>query len=139
MIINRLGFAIALAALVLGLAVGLRYAESAGLLAADDVRRVMQVAFGLMLAAYANFMPKQLGPVRGSARAESWAQATLRVGGWSLTLAGLAYAGLWALAPLRVADIASMAVVAAALLVTLGYALRSFTACRRAGDASGRG
>ena len=96
----------------------------------------MQILIGLGLAAYANLMPKQLGRPRRSPHAEARTQAALRVGGWSMTLAGLVYAGLWALAPLPVADIASTMAVAAALAVTLGYALWSFAACRGAGSAS---
>lgn len=136
MIIKRLAFAIALAILILAVAGGLSYAENAGMVGEEGARRTMQILIGLVLAAYANLMPKQIGRARGSPQAEAAAQAALRVGGWSLTLAGLAYAGLWAFAPLAIADIASMTVVAAALAATLGYALWSFTACRGQGDAS---
>ncbi len=136
MIIKRLAFAIALAILILAVAGGLRYAEAAGMVGAEGARRTMQILIGLGLAAYANLMPKQIGRARKSPQAEAFAQAALRVGGWSLTLAGLAYAGLWAFAPLAIADLASMAVVATALAATLGYALWSFTACRGAGNAS---
>jgi hypothetical protein len=136
MILKRTGFALALGAFILAAAAGLRYAEGADMLGADGARRTMQILIGLLLAAYANFMPKQIGSARRSPHAESRAQAVLRVGGWSLTVAGLVYAGLWAFAPLPVADIASMIAVAAALVLTLGYALWSFTACRSAGDAS---
>lgn len=136
MIIKRLAFAIALAAFILALAAGLRYAEGAGMLGPEGARRLMQVVIGLALAAYANLMPKQIGRARRAPLAEARTQAALRVGGWSITLAGLAYAALWALAPLPFADIASTVAVAAALAVTLGYALWSFTACRRAGNAS---
>lgn len=125
--------ALALAAFILAVAAGLGLAESAGLLGPDGARRSMQILIGLGLAAYANFLPKQIGRSRRSPRAEARAQAVLRIGGWSMTLAGLTYAGLWGLAPLPVADIASVAVVAAATAVTLGYAIWSFTACRRAG------
>jgi hypothetical protein len=135
MIIKRLSFAVVLAASILAVAAGLRYAEGAGLIEAEGARRAMQILFGLVLAAYANLMPKQLGSARRSPHAESRAQAALRVGGWSLTLGGLAYAGLWVLAPLAVADRASMVVVATALALTLGYALWSFAACRSAGPA----
>ena len=38
-----------------------------------------------------------------------------------MTLAGLAYAGLWAFTPLAFADVASIAVVALAMLITIGY------------------
>lgn len=127
---KRLGWAIALAAFILGSAFALRYAEGAGMIGTDGARRAMQVLIGLMLAGYANIMPKQLGPARGTARAEAAAQAALRVGGWSLTLAGVAYAGLWAFAPLEIADVAGLAVVAAATVLTAGYAAWAFTTCR---------
>lgn len=133
---KRLGWAIALAAFILGSAFALRYAEGAGMIGADGAKRTMQVLIGLMLAGYANLMPKQLGPAHGSLRAEAAAQAALRAGGWSLTLAGVGYAGLWAFAPLETADIAGLALVAAATLLTMGYAVWAFTTCRRDRDAS---
>ena len=132
---KRLGWAIALAALILGSALALRYAESTGALGADDVRRAMQVLIGLMLAGYANLMPKQ-GRGVGSVMAQARAQSALRVGGWSLTLAGVTYAGLWAFAPLNIADTAGLFVVAAATLLTAGYAVWAFTACRRGASTS---
>ena len=133
---KRLNWAIALAAFILGSALALRYAEGAGMIDADGARRTMQILIGLMLAGYANLMPKRLGRTRDSAAAEARAQAALRVGGWSLTLAGLTFAGLWAFAPLAFADTASVVVVAAAMVVTIGYAVWSFTACRRTDGAS---
>ncbi len=136
MIIKRLGFAIALAVFILAAAAGLRYAEGAGLLGADGAKRTMQVLIGLVLAAYANLMPKEIGRSRRSPHVEARVQAALRVGGWSLTLAGLAHAALWAFAPLAVAGMAAMIAVAGALVATMGYAFWSFTACRRAGGAS---
>lgn len=132
---NRLVPAIALAALIIAAALALRYAEGAGWIGDEAARRTMQVLVGLMLAGYANMMPKQLGRPRGSPRAEAAAQAALRVGGWSMTLAALAYAGLWAFAPLNIADTASIAVVGGATALTLGYSLWAFTTCRRAGGA----
>ncbi|MGV8930153.1 MAG: hypothetical protein ACOH1E_10390 [Brevundimonas sp.] len=135
---KRLSWAIALAVFILGSALALRYAEGAGMVGEETGRRAMQVLIGLMLAAYANLMPKQLGRARNSAVAEARAQSALRVGGWSLTLAGLTFAGLWAFAPIDVADVASMVVVAAAMVVTIGYAIWAFTACREAGAMTGR-
>lgn len=136
MLTKRLTWAIALAVFILGSALALRYAENAGMMGEDAARRTMQVLIGLMLAGYANLMPKQLGRARGSAEAEARAQAALRVGGWSLTLAGLIFAGLWAFAPLALADVGSLVVVAAAMVVTVGYAIWAFTACRRTGGAA---
>ncbi|MBA3639274.1 MAG: hypothetical protein M3541_09055 [Acidobacteriota bacterium] len=47
-----------------------------------------------------------------------------------MTLAGLAHAGIWAFAPLPIANVAAMAVVASATLITLGYGGRTLLACR---------
>jgi|GEM_PF-383278 len=136
MITRKLATALGLAALFLATAAGLRYAEGAGFVRPDTARWSIQVIIGLVLAAYANFMPKQIGRLRGSPLAESRAQATLRFAGWSLTLAGLAYAALWAFAPHDVADIGSVTVVAAALVATILHALWAFTACTGARDPS---
>lgn len=133
---RRLGWAIALAAFMLGSALALRYAEGAGMIGTDGARRAMQALIGLMLAGYANLMPKQLGRARSTPQAEAATQTALRVGGWSLALAGVTYAGLWTFAPLQIADTAGMFVVAAATLLTLGYAIWAFTACRRDHGAS---
>ena len=122
--------ALAFAVLIFAVSFGLRFAENAGMIGAEEARRTMQVLIGLGFAAYANMMPKQLWNMRGSARAEAWAQRGLRVGGWSMMLGGLAFAGLWAFAPLAIADVASKAVLASATAVTIGYALWSYFVCR---------
>jgi hypothetical protein len=135
MILKQLGGALALAVAFLAAAAALRYAASQGFISEDVATRAVQVVIGFGLAAYANVMPKRIGGRRGSIEAETRAQAAQRVGGWSITLAGLVHAGLWAFAPLSFAHPASMVVVAGALLLTTGYAVWSFTACRRTGDA----
>src|SRR5687768_9111545 len=122
MILKRTSFALALAVLIMGTAAALRYAQGADLIGPDAARRTMQVMIGLLLAAYSNLMPKDVGRWRASTLDVARAQSALRVGGWSMTLAGLAYAGLWAFAPLGSANVASMAVVASAMLITIGYA-----------------
>jgi hypothetical protein len=130
MILKRTSFSIALAALFLGTAAALTYAQSLDLIGADAARRTMQVMSGLILAAYSNLMPKDVGPWRASALAVARSQSALRVGGWSMTLAGLAYAGLWAFAPLAFANVAAMIVVASAILITVGYGGWTLLACR---------
>ena len=127
---NRIPVAIALALLIIGSAVAVRYAESAAMITEDSGRRVMQVLIGLVLVAYANVMPKELGRWRSPGAAKR-SQAAQRVGGWSLTLAGLGYAGLWAFAPIAVADIAGMALVAAAMILTIAYGGWTRLRCRR--------
>lgn len=130
MILKRISFSIALAVLLVGTSAGLKYAESLDLIEPDTVKRLVQVMIGLMLATYANLMPKDIGKWPASPVAVKRAQSALRVGGWSLTLAGLAYAALWALAPMDFANIASMVIVVTAMLVTMGYGGWTLLACR---------
>jgi len=130
MIRKRTSVAVAVAILVMASAAVLRYAQGAGLIEEDAARRTMQVMIGLILAAYANLMPKDVGPWQASALAVARAQSTLRVGGWSMTLAGLAYAGLWAFAPLGFVNLASMVVVASAMVIMMGYGAWALVACR---------
>ena len=133
MIVKRFGLAFALAVIFLAATAALRYAATQGYIAEDFATRAVQVIIGLGLAAYANLMPKQVGGSRRSVEAETRAQAAQRVGGWSITLAGLIHAGLWAFAPLSFASPGSMVVVGGAVILTLGHALWCYTACRRAG------
>ncbi|MGH9176844.1 MAG: hypothetical protein ACRD1H_20920 [Vicinamibacterales bacterium] len=131
MILKRTSFALALAGFILAAAAALRYAQGLEIIGADTARRTMQVMIGLILAAYANIMPKDIGHYRASVCAAARSQSALRVGGWSLTLAGLGYAGLWAFTPIAFADVASMVVVAAATLVTTAYGAWTLFVCRR--------
>jgi hypothetical protein len=130
MILKRTSIAVAVAMLFLGSAAALSYAQRVDLIGPETARRTMQVIVGLILAAYANLMPKDVGRWRASAVAVARAQSALRVGGWSMTLAGLAYAGLWAFAPLGFANVASIVVVASAMLITMGYGGWTLLACR---------
>ena len=130
MIVKRFGVAIALAVIFLASVAALRYAANQGIIGEDVATRAVQVVIGLGLAAYANIIPKQVGGPRRSAEAETRAQAAQRVGGWSITLAGLIHAGLWAFAPLSLANPASMVVVGGAVILTLGHAFWCFTARR---------
>ena len=130
MILKRTSLAVAVAVLFLGSAAALRYAQSLDLIGPDAARRTTQVMVGLILAAYSNLMPKDVGRWPASPKAVARAQSALRVGGWSMTLAGLAYAGLWAFAPLAFADVASIVVVASAMVITMGYGGWTLLACR---------
>ncbi|MET0309568.1 MAG: hypothetical protein ABW023_12755 [Sphingomonas sp.] len=136
MIVRPIALAIVLGALFLAFAGALRFAGHAGWLAPDQAEQIVQVAIGLGLAAYANLMPKRIGRMRGSPEAERRSQAALRVGGRAMVLAGLAFAGFSAFAPTAFRGMAAMACVATALVVTLGYAWWTFTACRMARKAS---
>jgi hypothetical protein len=130
MILKRTSIAVALAIGILAAAAALRYAQDLESISPDAAKRAMQVMIGLILAAYTNLMPKDVGRLRASARAAARSQSALRVGGWSLTLAGLGYAGLWAVATIAFADVAAMVIVAIATLVTVGYGVWAFVSCR---------
>ena len=120
MLTKSIGGGLAIAAFILAAAKSLQYAQAGELIEPEMARRTMHVIIGLVLAFYGNYMPKRIGPSRSAACAITRSQMALRVGGWSMTLAGLTYAGLWAFAPLGFADIASMVVVLTACVVTLG-------------------
>jgi hypothetical protein len=130
-------YALIVAAAFIAISAALGYAKTQGLIADETMKRTVQVLTGLMVAGYSNFTPKQIGKP-GSPLAEAWKQRVLRVTGWSMVLAGLSYAALWAFAPLGFANIASVAVVVAAMAVTITYSIRATAACRSlsVGDAS---
>ncbi len=99
-------------------AVAIKYGQGRGLLSPSDAQRFMQVIIGLALAVYANFIPKNVEASRSTLRSHRYL-STLRFGGWAFTIAGLGYAGLWGIAPERVASAASMALVGGAVVCVL--------------------
>lgn len=84
----------------------------------DMVTRVVIGLNGLMMAWQGNRIPKAFV-------ADAQARQAKRVAGWSLTLSGLVYAGLWAFAPIPVAVAGGCGAVIAGILVTVGYCLSS--------------
>ncbi|HEY0955015.1 MAG TPA: hypothetical protein VGE36_09680 [Roseateles sp.] len=99
------------------LALAASFARKLGYMDSDTVTRLVIAATGLMIAAFGNRMPKAFVPSQRARQVQ-------RVGGWSLMLSGLVYAGLWAFAPMQVAVVGGTAVIAAGMVVTVGYCLR---------------
>jgi len=128
-------YSLVVAAIMLAAAAGLRYADSLHLLGSDGRTRGIEIVIGLALALFANFMPKMLSKTEHSPQGARRMQSALRVGGWLFTLAGLGYAALAAFAPPAIAFPASIALVAGALVTTLGYAVACPVRSRRAGSA----
>ena len=81
---------------VLANRLGLIGHEATSLIAA----RGGNVVFGLMAAVLGNAFPKSVFPLSPSAAGEASAQAYKRLTGWTYALGGLAYAGVWLVAPL---------------------------------------
>lgn len=101
---------------IIALALGATFARKLGYVDGDTVTRVVIGINGLMIAWYGNRMPKAFAP-------SAQARQVARVGGWSMVLSGLVYAGLWAFAPIPVAVAGGCAAVIAGIAVTLGYCL----------------
>lgn len=99
-----------------------RYARELGYLAPDTVTRIVIGLTGLMVAWFGNQMPKTFVPI-------AWARKVWRIGGWSMALSGLTYAGLWACAPMSVAFAAGCGVIILGLAVTVAYC---FFVCSKA-------
>lgn len=92
------------------------FARKLGYVDGDTVTRLVIGANGLMIAWFGNRMPKAFVP-------NAWARQVRRVGGWSLVLSGLVYAGLFAFAPMPVAVAGGAGAVVAGIAATLGYCL----------------
>ena len=104
------GAGIIAVALVATLARQLNYIDG------DTVTRIVLAVIGLMVAWHGNRMPKAFVP-------SATARQVTRVGGWSMALSGLLYAGLWAFAPLSVALLVGCGAILAGIAVTIGYCL----------------
>ncbi len=101
---------------IVAVALGMTVARQSGYVDGDTVTRVVVGLNGLMIAWYGNRMPKAFVP-------SACARRVQRVGGWSMVLSGLVYAGLFAFAPLQVAVIGGCGAVLAGIGVTFGYCL----------------
>jgi len=101
---------------LIALALAASFARQQGYIDGDMVNRIVMGATGLMIAWFGNRMPKAIAP-------SASARQVARVGGWSLALSGLVYAGLWAFAPFEVALIGGCGAIIAGMAVTLGYCL----------------
>ena len=98
--------------------------------------RVFGIATGLVLAYYGNVIPKRSACVNPVSDSAARRQRLLRFSGWAFTLAGLAYAAIWAFAPLGDALWAMLPVAAALVLVAMR--LRVPAICKGVGhDAHG--
>ncbi len=100
---------------MIGVALVAVLAQRLGYIDGDIARRTVGLN-GLWVAWYGNQMPKKFV-------ANACARQVRRLGGWSMALSGLVYAGLYAFAPLSVAFPYGCAAILAGIAVTLGYCL----------------
>lgn len=95
------------------LALGARFALNQGYIDYDTMLRILAMD-GLTIGYYGNRLLKAAAP-------NVAARQVARFAGWSFVLSGLVYAGLWAFAPVPLAMTIGNGVVAAGVIVTLGY------------------
>jgi hypothetical protein len=113
---------IAVACILIALGLALAYARAKGLLDEGDkslVVRIFGIATGLILAFYGNVIPKRSACVDPVSDSAARRQRLLRFSGWAFTLAGLAYAAIWAFAPLGDELWAMLPIAAALVLVAI--------------------
>lgn len=92
------------------------FARSQGYIDHETTTRIVIGATGLMVAWFGNRMPKRFAPSERARKVQ-------RVGGWSMAISGLIYAGLWAFAPTRVALWVGCGTILAGMAITLAYCL----------------
>ena len=115
-------FALILAAMQVGGGLLLTLAKSRGLIDGEAVTRGVLVLIGLCIAAIGNKIPKTSdGPPPQTLTHAALRQKVLRAAGWSMMLGGLAFASLWAFAPLDVARVASITVLGGSMAVMCGF------------------
>jgi hypothetical protein len=101
---------------IIVLALAGSFARTAGYMDDETVKRLVTGTIGLMVAWQGNRMPKSFVP-------NACARQARRVAGWSMTLSGLVYAGLFLFAPLHVAYLGGAGAILAGIAITLGYCL----------------
>ncbi len=99
---------------------GFAIARETGLVSPDFGKRGAAAMLGLMLSVCGNILPKIARRLElGRETAAAYASAD-RLAGWALVVGGLAYAGVWAFAPIERAPLGSSCVGLGAVLLALG-------------------
>lgn len=113
---KELMFGLVWAGVLVALALGASLARRVGYVDGETANRLVTGMNGLMVAWFGNRIPKAVAP-------KSCVRRAARVGGWAMVLSGLAYAALWAFAPIPFATSAGSVAVAAGTAVTVGYCI----------------
>lgn len=99
---------------IIAVALAATWARKMGYIDQETTTRLVVGLNGLVVAWFGNRMPKAIAPSAAIAQVK-------RVGGWSMVLSGLVYAGVWAFAPVPVAVAVGCAAIIAGIAVTFGY------------------
>ena len=90
----------------------------------DSGRRTTMIILGAYLAVTGNGLPRMLPPMSSMQCDGARVQAFQRLAGWTWVLCGLGFATAWLALPIDAAEPVSLALVAAAMIVTIVQALR---------------
>ena len=90
----------------------------------DSGRRASMIILGAYLVVTGNALPRMLPPMSSMPGDGVRVQAFHRLAGWTWVLCGLGYAVAWLALPIGAAEPVSMAVVVAAIIVTIVQLLR---------------
>ena len=90
----------------------------------DSGRRTTMIILGAYLAVTGNAIPRQLPPTSSMPCDGARVQAFQRLAGWTWALCGLGFATAWLALPIDAAEPVSLALVAAAMIVTIVQLLR---------------
>ena len=117
--------AVAFGALMLVIPLAVTLAQAYGVLQdPDSGRRATMIVIGAYLAAAGNALPRMLPPVSSMQDNAAQVQAFHRSAGWTWVVGGLGFAAAWLVLPIDAALPVSVALVAAALIVTIVQLLR---------------
>jgi hypothetical protein len=90
----------------------------------DSGTRTSQVVLGAYLVVMGNALPRNLPTVASMQGDGARIQAIQRIAGWTCVLCGFGYAAAWLALPIDAAGPVSMALVAAAMIVTIVRVVR---------------
>jgi hypothetical protein len=122
--LDRIPTAVMFAALMMGIPLALTLARSYGLGTSSDVdRRSTGVLIGAFLAMLGNVMPKNLPPFSSGCDGARQ-QAFQRLAGWTWVLCGLGSAVAWLTLSIDAAQIATIVLAVAAIVLTIVQILR---------------
>lgn len=123
--VRSVSYGITFGSLMLLASLGAKLVATLGLI--DDTtlsRRATMVISGAVLAFIGNTIPKMLTPLSVLQCDGTRVQAFQRLSGWTWVLAGLVYATVWIVLPVRLAGPVSMATIVIALLIVATQIVR---------------
>ena len=130
----RIRHSLSIAALYLLTAVMLAELRRHLVVGPETVERLMGLLMGTVVIVSANAIPKRLVPLARLSCAPAREQSLRRFAGWALVLGGVGYTLAFALAPIAIASVLAICLLAPAAVVVAGIAARCAWMRRRAGE-----